>query len=182
MGYNLRIEVERQRRSAKLAPPSSCIFKARARCELKPWQCDSKNTPSYFDPDGGAFPFPSSGLCSSGKSNPTRRAVSRILSSSSRFIPGLYRSSSATYVRWARAYLAICSASWMRRERSSGEEGREKARGVEDSGDEVEGAEDSVFDVVEGLCSCERKSWRMRWWRGDGFEIGRRGSSRRRAR
>ena len=58
------------------------------------------------------FPFPD-GLTeySCGKSIPTLRAVNRTRSSSSIFIPGLYRSKRLTYMRWARRYCANCSAS-----------------------------------------------------------------------
>ena len=51
---------------------------------------------------------------STGNSHPTLLAVSRILSSSSIDIPGLYKSSKCAYIRCALAYCAICSASWTR--------------------------------------------------------------------
>lgn len=48
---------------------------------------------------------------STGNSHPTLLAVSRIFSSSSIDIPGLYKSSKCAYIRCALAYCAICSAS-----------------------------------------------------------------------
>lgn len=129
--------------------------------------------------------FPPSAVCNSGKSRPTRLAVNRIRSCSSRFMPGLYRSSKVAYVRWARAYWANCTASWIRIARSSSEEGMEKASGVagDVAGDAVAVDDDGVVDsVVDGGCSWERKTARSRWCSGVGVEKCLRGSSRSRAR
>lgn len=92
---------------------------------------------------------------------PTFLAVNRILSSSSMFIPGLYRSIRSMYFRWERRYAMSCSAwaAWLSRaEAGAGEEEEE---------------EEEALKVVRRLA--------CRWERGEA-RMGRGGSSRRRER
>lgn len=97
---------------------------------------------------------------SKGMSIPTLLAVNRILSSSSMFIPGLYRSIRSTYFRCERRYAMSCSAwaAWLSR--------------AEASADETEEEEEALKVVRRLAC---------RWERGEA-RMGRGGSSRRRER